>query len=129
MTKTPEPKPTPVRWVASSKNDLSAFPAPAKLRVGGALWDAQIGKKSPWAKALKGFGDAGVLEIVTDADGNAFRTVYAVRFADVVYVLHAFQKKSRRGIATPKADLDLIATRLKRAKEDYDQWLRDKSLQ
>ena len=112
----------PVRWVGSSKEDLSAFPAEARLRVGGALWEAQIGGKAPYAKPLKGFGDAGVLEIVDDFDGDTFRSVYTVRFAKAVYVLHAFQKKSKRGVATPKAELELIKQRLKRAKEDYEQW-------
>ena len=74
----PESAPKPVRWVASSKEDLSAFPNDVKSRVGGALWDAQIGLKSPAAKPLKGFGDAGVLEVVVDFDGNTFRTVYTV---------------------------------------------------
>lgn len=124
-----DPAPKPVRWVGESKNDLSAFPTDVKLHVGGALWDAQVGLKSPAAKPLKGFGDAGVLEVVTDFDGDTFRTVYTVRFAKAVYVLHAFQKKSRRGMATPKAELDLIAARLRRAKEDYAQWLRSRSLQ
>ena len=118
----------PVRWIGSSQEDLSAFPVDAKLRVGGALWDAQVGLKSPLAKPLKGFGGAGVLEIVADVEGNAFRTVYTVRFAEAVYVLHAFQRKSRRGIATPKADLDLIATRLVRAQEDYDLWRKNRRL-
>jgi phage-related protein len=72
-------------------------------------------------KPLKGFGDAGVLEIVGDFDGDMYRAVYTVRFARVVYVLHAFQKKSKRGIATPKAELDLIELRLKRAREDYQR--------
>ena len=77
--KTPaQPVPKPVRWVASSKDDLSAFPNDVKTRVGGALWDAQIGLKSPAVKPLKGFGDAGVLEVVVDFDGNTFRTVYTV---------------------------------------------------
>ena len=123
----PEAVPKPVRWIGESKTDLSAFPNDVKLRVGGALWDAQIGLKSPAAKPLKGFGGAGVLEVVADFDGNTFRTVYTVRFAEAVYVLHAFQKKSRRGIATPKAELELIAARLVRAKEDYAQWLRSRS--
>lgn len=120
----PERTVKPVRWVGQSKDDLSAFPQDVKLRVGGALWDAQVGLKSPLAKPLKGFGDAGVLEVVMDFDGDAFRTVYTVRFAEAVYVLHAFQKKSKKGISTPKADLDLIRIRLARAKEDYDQWQR-----
>jgi phage-related protein len=102
-TTTLQAVPKPVRWVASSKDDLSAFPNDVKTRVGGALWDAQIGLKSPAAKPLKGFGDAGVLEVVVDFDGNTFRTVYTVRFAKAVYVLHAFQKKSRRAIARRRA--------------------------
>lgn len=118
--------PKPVRWVASSKEDLSAFPNDVKSRVVGALWDAQIGLKSPAAKPLKGFGDAGVLEVVVDFDGNTFRTVYTVRFSRAVYVLHAFQKKSRRAIATLKGELDLIGTRLSRPKEDYEAWLKSR---
>jgi len=114
--------PKPVRWVGSSKEDLSAFPVDVRQRVGGALWEAQVGGKAPYAKPFKGFGDAGVLEIVDDFDGDTFRAVYTVRFAKAVYVLHAFQKKSKRGVATPKAELDLITQRLKRAKEDYEQW-------
>src|SRR4029453_15721771 len=120
----PPPVPKPVRWVASSKDDLSAFPLDVKTRVGGALWDAQIGLKSPAAKPLRGFGDAGGGEGVVDFDGNAFRTVYTVRFAEAVYVLHAFQKKSRRAIATPKSELDLIGTRLPPAQEGYEQWVK-----
>ena len=122
----PDVAPKPVRWIGESKRDLSAFPNEVKLRVGGALWDAQVGLKSPAAKPLKGFGGAGVLEVVVDFDGDAFRTIYTVRFAEAVYVLHAFQKKSRRGIATPKAELRLVEARLARAKEDYDQWLRNR---
>ena len=122
----PESTPKPVRWVGSSKDDLSAFPSDVKTRVGGALWDAQIGLKSPAAKPLKGFGDAGVLEVMLDFDGNTFRTVYTVRFSKAVYVLHAFQKKSRRAIATPKSELDLVGTRLARAKEDYEAWLKSR---
>jgi phage-related protein len=118
-------QPKPIRWVGSSKEDLSGFPEDVRRRVGGALWDAQIGGKAPYAKPLKGFGDAAVLEIVDDFDGDTFRAVYTVRFAEVIYVLHAFQKKSRRGIATPKAELDLIEQRLKRAREDYQQWSRN----
>jgi phage-related protein len=115
-------EPKPVRWVGSSKEDLSGFPKEVRSRVGGALWEAQIGRKTPYVKPLRGFGDAGVLEIVDDFDGNSFRAVYTVRFAKAVYVLHAFQKKSKRGIATLKAELDLIDRRLKRAREDYEQW-------
>jgi phage-related protein len=121
-----QPTPRPVRWVGSSKEDLTAFPNEVKTRVGGALWDAQVGLKSPAAKPLKGFGGAAVLEVVVDFDGNTFRTVYTVRFARAVYVLHAFQKKSRRAIATPKSELDLIRTRLARANEDYEAWLKSR---
>jgi phage-related protein len=73
---------------------------------------------------LRGFGGAGVLEIVDDFDGDTYRAVYTVRFAGAVYVLHAFKKKSRRGIATPKTELGLIERRFKRAKEDYQRWSR-----
>lgn len=118
---TSEDQPKPVRWVGSTKEDLSDFPEEVRRRVGGALWEAQIGGKAPYAKPLKGFG-GGVLEVVDDFDGDTFRAVYTVRFAKAVYVLHAFQKKSRRGVATPRAELDLIDQRLKRAREDYDQW-------
>jgi phage-related protein len=123
MVKAPdEDLPKPVRWVGSSKEDVSGFPEDVRRRVGGALWDAQIGRKARYAKALRGFGDASVLEIVDDFDGGTFRAVYTVQFAKAVYVLHAFQKKSKRGAATPKAELDLINQRLKRAKEDYERW-------
>jgi len=122
----PEPPggdpPKPVRWIGSSKEDLSSFPDEVRRRVGGALWEAQIGGKVPYARPLRGFGGASVLEIVDDFDGNTFRAVYTVRFARAVYVLHAFQKKSKRGIATPKAELDVIDRRLERAREDYEQW-------
>jgi phage-related protein len=117
-------QPTPVRWVGSSKDDLSDFPQEVRRRVGGALWDAQRGLKAPYAKPLRGFGGTGVLEVVDDYDGDTYRAVYTVRFVGIVYVLHAFQKKSKRGIATPKAELDLIKQRLKRAREDYEQWSR-----
>jgi len=114
--------PKPVRWMGTSKADLTAFPDDVKRRVGRALWDAQIGLKAPFAKPLKGFGGAGVLEVVDDFDGNAYRSVYTVRFAGVVYVLHAFQKKSTRGISTPKSALALISSRLTQAQEDYQSW-------
>ena len=117
-----EDQPKPVRWVGASKQDLSDFPVDVRRRVGGALWEAQVGRKALYAKPLKGFGDAGVLEIADDFDGDTFRAVYTVRFAKAVYVLHAFQKKSRRGAATPKAELDVIGQRLKRAREDYERW-------
>lgn len=118
-------QPKPVRWVGSSKEDLRTFPDEVRSRVGGALWEAQLGRKAPYAKPLKGFGGASVLEVVDDFDGDTFRAVYTVRFAGAVYVLHAFQKKSKRSVATPKAEMDLIAQRLKRAREDYERWSRN----
>jgi len=118
----PDVEPKPVRWVGSSKEDLSGFPEDVRRRVGGALWDAQLGRKAPYAKPLKGFGGAAVLEVVDDFDGNTYRAVYTVGFARVVYVLHAFQKKSKRGAATPKVELGLIDQCFKRAREDYKQW-------
>jgi phage-related protein len=117
-----ENQPKPIRWVGSSKEVLSSFPDDVKRRMGLALFEAQLGRKAVYAKPLKGFAGAGVLEVVDDFDGDTFRAVYTVRFAEVVYVLHAFQKKSRRGIATPKSEIDLIDARLRRAAEDYERW-------
>jgi len=117
----------PVRWVGSSKDNLSAFPTEVKGRVGQAIWMAQTGSKAPFAKPLKGFGGAGVLEVVDDFDGETYRAAYTVRFADVIYVLHAFHKKSRMGIETSKSDVDLIKARFVRAREDYGQWQRSQT--
>jgi phage-related protein len=122
-----ERKPKPVRWVGSSKEDLSAFPDDVKRRVGLALFEAQMGRKAVYAKPLRGYGGAGVLEVVDDFDGDTFRTVYTVRLGETVYVLHAFQKKSRRGIATPKSEIELIGARLRRAAEDYKRWLENEN--
>ena len=118
------PQPKPVYWVGTPKEDVSAFPQEVRRRIGGALWEAQLGRKAAWAKPLRGFGDAGVLEIVDDYDGDTFRAVYTVRFAAAVYVLHAFQKKSRRGVTTPRCELRVVESRLTRAREDYGQWSR-----
>lgn len=89
--------------------------------MGYALFLAQGGGKHPDAKPLRGFGGTGVLQVVERFDGNAFRTVYTVRLADAVYVLHAFQKKSKRKVATPKQEIDLIRARLRRAEEHHTQ--------
>lgn len=91
--------------------------------MGYALYRAQIGKKHEHAKPLKGFGGAGVLEIVTDHDGDTFRAVYTVKFATSIYVLHAFQKKSKSGVKTTAQDLDLIRQRLKTAEADHKERL------
>jgi len=116
----------PVHWVASSREDLRNFPDEARRDVGFALSFAQKGEKHPSAKPLKGFKGAGVLEIVEDHRGDAYRAVYTVRFARAVYVLHAFKKKSKSGIKTPQHELDLIGKRLKMAEADYRQWLMEK---
>ncbi len=115
----PMDAPKPVRWVGSSKRDLKSFPRPVQRDVGQALYMAQRGLEDPAVKALKGFGGRGVLEIVASHDGDAYRAVYTVRFAGAVYVLHAFQKKSKSGIATPRPDMELIMTRLAAAERDY----------
>jgi phage-related protein len=109
----------PVSWIGSSYRDLRAFPDPVQDAMGYALYQAQIGEKHSSAKPLKGFGGAGVLEIVADHVGDTFRAVYTVKFATAIYVLHAFQKKSKSGIKTPTEDLELIQRRLKAAEADY----------
>jgi len=108
----------PVRWVGSSRKDVRSFPEPVRLDVGQALYTAQKGESDPSAKPLKGFGGSSVLEVVARHDGDTWRVVYTVRFNDAVYVLHAFQKKSKSGIATPKKDIDLIKQRLAEAERD-----------
>jgi phage-related protein len=102
-------------WIASSRKDLQAMPADVQSTFGFAMHLAQIGKKHEQAKPLQGFGSAGILEVVEDSGGGTFRAVYTVKFGGEVYVLHCFQKKSTRGIATSKPDMDLIRERLKAA--------------
>lgn len=106
---------TPLEFIGTSREDLSEFPDEVKYCFGFALRTAQKGGKHPDAKPLKGFKGAGVLEIVSDFDGNTFRAVYTVRIKGVIYALHAFQKKSRKGISTPKTEIDKIKRRLKEA--------------
>lgn len=105
--------------MGKSLEDLRDFPEEVQQVVGYALYLAQCGEKHPSAKPLKGFKGAGLLEVVEDFDGDTYRAVYTVKLAGVIYVLHAFQKKSKQGIATPKQDIELIEARLKRAKEHY----------
>ena len=107
----------PLVWVGSSLEDVRGFPEAVKRTVGYALYLAQAGGKHPDAKPLAGFGGAGVLEVAEDFSGDTYRAVYTVRLAGAIYVLHAFQKKAKRGIATPRQDLDLIRARLRRAEE------------
>lgn len=109
----------PLNWVGSSKRDLLAFPARVKDEIGNALGIAQFGGKHPKAKPWKGQGP-GVFEVVESFAGDTFRAVYTVRFREAIYVLHAFQKKSPKGIETARTDIELIARRLRIAREDYE---------
>jgi len=109
----------PVHWVGSSKDDLLSFPEEVIGDIGHALGLAQLGGKHPDAKPWKGEG-SGVFEMVERFDGDAYRAVYTVRFEGAVYVLHAFQKKSPKGIKTDQRDVDLVHERLKRAQQDYE---------
>ncbi|HET6233321.1 MAG TPA: type II toxin-antitoxin system RelE/ParE family toxin [Longimicrobiaceae bacterium] len=111
----------PVEWVGSSKKDLKQFPEQVQDVVGRSILDAQFGDTPPNAKPLSGFGSAGVLEVVEDHDRATYRAVYTVRFRNVIYVLHAFQKKSTHGIATPKHEVELIRERYKAAEMHYKQ--------
>src|SRR5437868_15551109 len=98
----------PAIWMGSSKDDLREFPTEVRRVMGFAINDAQNGEEHPAAKALKGFGGRGVLEVVDDFDGDTYRAVYTVRFAGAIYVLHCFQKKSKKGSETPKHEIDVI---------------------
>ncbi|HJQ58997.1 MAG TPA: type II toxin-antitoxin system RelE/ParE family toxin [Vineibacter sp.] len=111
----------PVRWVSSARRDLKSFPKAVRRHVGQALYAAQRGTAYPTVKVLKGFGGRSVLEVVADHDSDTYRAVYTVRLRDAIYVLHAFQKKSKRGITTPKRDLDLIVQRLAMAERDHKE--------
>ncbi len=106
-----------VIWVGSNRRDLRSFPEPIQDHIGYALYVAQSGGTHSDAKTLSGFGGAGVVEVVSDYRGDAFRAVYTVRFARRLFVLHAFQKKSKTGHATPQRDMDLIRQRLREAEE------------
>jgi phage-related protein len=111
----------PVYWIASSREDLKSFPEAIQRSFGYAVFLAQEGKKAPDAKPLKGIvSGAGVLEVVDDYQTDAYRVVYTVRFSNAVYVLHAFQKKAKRGIATPKREIDLIRRRFEAARVHYE---------
>jgi len=102
-------------WMGDSRNNLRSFPEDVKDVMGFALRLAQQGGKHPCTKPLKGFKGAGVLEVVESHDGDTYRAVYTVKIKDKVYVLHAFQKKSKKGIQTPQKEMDVIKARLKRA--------------
>ena len=106
-------------FVGSARKDIKEFPDEIKQDIGYALFEAQRGKYPVSAKPLKGFGGAGVLEIIEDFSGNSYRAVYTVKFEYAVYVLHCFQKKSKHGIRTPQQHIDLVKQRLKAAEADY----------
>jgi len=108
----------PLLWIGSSKADLKQFPGRVQDRMGFAIYQAQAGLRHRDAKPLRGFG-SGILEIVARHDGDTFRAIYTVRFETAVYVLHAFQKKAKRGIATPRKELDLIRRRLRTAERHH----------
>jgi phage-related protein len=111
----------PLKWVAGSYKDLMALPIDVRRLFGYALHLAQEGGKHETAKVLKGFGDAGVLEVIENDAGGTYRAVYTVRFAEAVFVLHCFQKKSKHGTGTPKSDMDIIRDRLKAA----ESWIEE----
>lgn len=112
----------PLFWIGRSYEDLLDGPDEVRRTFGFALGWAQQGGKFVGAKPLKGFGGAGVLEIVEDWQSVTFRCVYTVKFAGAVYVLHTFQKKSKTGSKTPKQEIDLVKERLQRAEEHYREW-------
>jgi phage-related protein len=109
----------PVEWVGSSRDDLRSFPGEVREVMGEALYRAQQGTEHPAAKAVKGFGGRGVLEVVDNYRGDTYRAIYTVRFTAAVYVLHVFQKKAKKGIATPRHEIDVIKARLDRAADHY----------
>lgn len=113
-------------WIGPSKRDFIKFPKEVRKDMGHALYIAQEGGKHNNAKPLKGFRGASVLEIVEEDGNGTYRIMYTVQFKEVVYVLHAFQKKSKTGIKTPKQDMDLVETRLKWAQQMYKEWLATK---
>ncbi|MGH7815213.1 MAG: type II toxin-antitoxin system RelE/ParE family toxin [Candidatus Binataceae bacterium] len=111
----------PVAWIGSSRRDVRSFPQPVRREIGQALYAAQQGETDPAAKPLKGFGGRAVLEIIADYGGDTWRAVYTVRFQEAIYVLHAFQKKSKHGIATPKKEIDLVRRRLAEAERIHTE--------
>lgn len=116
-----KPGTKPLIWVGDSREAVRSFPDAVKSDFGVALYQAQLGGKHALSKPLRGTG-SGVLEVVSDHRGDTFRAVYTVRLAGRVYVLHAFQKKSKSGIATPQSEINLIQQRLKRAIEMHEAW-------
>jgi phage-related protein len=117
----------PVFWIASSKDDLCDFPVEVRQEAGYSIHLAQLGDKALNAVPMVGFGGVKVLEVVIDHDSDTYRAVYTVKFAKAIYVLHAFQKKAKKGISTPKPEMDLIHRRLKVAEQHYQATFEAKS--
>jgi len=113
--------PRPITWVGSSRTDLKRFPQQVRRDMGKALYAAQRGEVDPAAKPLRGFGGVRVMEIIDRHDTNTYRAVYTAQFDEAIYVLHAFQKKSKRGMATPSREVDLIRHRLADAERLHKQ--------
>ncbi|MFM7289971.1 MAG: type II toxin-antitoxin system RelE/ParE family toxin [Planctomycetia bacterium] len=113
--------PKPLAWIGPSREALGRFPGPVRRECGYALYLAQLGMTGPNVKALKGFGGTGVLQITAPHRGDTYRVVYTVVFAKAVFVLHAFQKKSKHGAATPRKEIDLIRSRLAVAERAYEE--------
>ena len=103
----------PLEWIASSYKDLLALPIKVRRFFGFALSLAQAGDRHEQAKTFKGFGGAGVVELIEDDAAGTYRAIYTVKFEEAVFVLHCFQKKSKRGIATPPEDIEIVRARLK----------------
>lgn len=111
----------PITWMGSSREDLKAFPAQVRRDIGHALYTAQQGDTDPAAKPLKGFGGSSVMEIVDRHDTDTYRAVYTTQFAGRIYVLHAFQKRSTKGVATPQKEIELIKKRLTAARNHHKE--------
>jgi phage-related protein len=115
-----KPRAKPIVWMGNSLEAVRDFPHPVKDEIGFALYQAQIGNKHVNVKPMKGL-EPGVFEIISDYRSDTFRAVYMVKLGNKVYVLHAFQKKSKSGIATSRPDIELIKQRLKRAVELHSE--------
>jgi phage-related protein len=111
----------PLLWMGSSRRDLRGIPREVRRDIGQVLYAAQQGDTDPSATPLKGFGGGSVVEIIADHRGDTWRAVYIFRYADAIYVLHAFKKKSKRGIATPKKEIDLLRCRLAEAERHHNE--------
>lgn len=117
----------PIAWIGSSKEDLFDLPRKIQREFGYALYLAQIGLVHTNVKPLSGFGGRGVLEVVEDDAGGTYRAVYTVKFKEAIYVLHAFQKKSKKGKETPQEEMEIIKKRLKIAEQRHKDWQKEES--